>query len=226
MLTLGIETATHAVGVGLADEHGPIGHVEIVRGRRHAETLVPAIATLLAQTGHAYADIGMVAIDMGPGLFTGLRVGVAAAKAFALALGIPVVTATSLEILAHEVAVGRLWAGSMVSVVDARRKEVYAQCFEVDAGVAVPSGAPWVGPARSVVDRMRADGRPALVVGDGAARHVDVFADAADLRCLPDASPSVAALLSFVVGRTPVHADDVELVYLRAPDAEINWAQR
>ena len=226
MLTLGIETATHAVGVGLADEQGPIGHVEIVRGRRHAETLVPAIATLLAQTGHEHGEIGTVAIDIGPGLFTGLRVGVAAAKAFALALGIPIVTATSLEILAHEVAVSGLWAGSVVSVVDARRKEVYAQCFEVDGGVAAPSGEPWVGPARSVIDRMRANGRPALVVGDGAARHVDVFADVTDLRCLPDASPSVAALLSLVVGRTPVSADGVELVYLRAPDAEINWVQR
>ena len=224
---LGIETATHAVGVALADEQGPIGHVEIVRGRRHAETLVPAIASLLAQSGHVHADIGAVAVDVGPGLFTGLRVGVAAAKAFALALGVPIVTATSLEILAHEVAVGGLWEGSVFSVVDARRKEVYAQRFSIDAaGAATAAEDAWVGPAVSVVDRARADGRPAYVVGDGAARHIELFANVPDLRCLPAASPSVAALLSLAAGRTPISADGVALVYLRAPDAEINWVQR
>ena len=225
MLTLGIETATHAVGVGLGDEVGLIGRTEVLRGRRHAETLVPAIETLLARTELTHADITAVAVDVGPGLFTGLRVGVAAAKAFALALGVPVVTATSLEILAHEVAVGGLWEGRVAAIVDARRKEVYAQLFDVSSAGAVPCGDPWVGPASDVAERIRGGGR-VLGVGDGVARHPDVFSSMPGLQCLAPASPSVAALLALASLRSAVSADEVELVYLRAPDAEINWVKR
>lgn len=226
MLTLGIETATHAVGVGLGDEAGLIGRIEVLRGRRHAETLVPAIEALLARTELTHADITAVAVDVGPGLFTGLRVGVAAAKAFALALGVPVVTATSLEILAHEVAVGGLWAGRVAAIVDARRKEVYAQLFDVSSAGAVPCGDPWVGPPSEVAERIRSGGGRVLGVGDGVARHPDVFASMHDLQCVASASPSVAALLALAGRRPAVSADEVELVYLRAPDAEINWVKR
>ena len=226
MLILGIETATHAVGVGLADEEGVIAHIEVLRGRRHAETLVPAIEALLAQTEHVHADISAVAVDVGPGLFTGLRVGVAAAKAFALALGVAVIPATSLEILAHDVAMGGLWEGRVAAIVDARRQEVYAQLFDVSPAGAVAAGDAWVGPPASFAARIRRGGMPVLAIGDGAARHLEAFGSVPGLQCLAPASPAVSSLLALAAQRSAVPADDVELVYLRAPDAEINWVKR
>ena len=91
MLTLGIETATERVSVALGDHDGVIGSIDITRGRRHAETLTPAIEFLCRQADVKIDEVAVVAVDVGPGLFTGMRVGIAAAKAIALALHIPMI---------------------------------------------------------------------------------------------------------------------------------------
>lgn len=104
MLILAIETATQSVGVALANEHGVVAHLEVRQGRRHAETVVPAVEQLLAHAEASMADITRIAVDVGPGLFTGLRVGVATAKAYALALDVPIVAISSLELVAYEIA--------------------------------------------------------------------------------------------------------------------------
>ena len=104
MLILAIETATQSVGVALANERGVVAHLEVRQGRRHAETVVPAVEQLLAHAEASMAEITRIAVDVGPGLFTGLRVGVATAKAYALALDVPVVAISSLELVAREAA--------------------------------------------------------------------------------------------------------------------------
>ena len=83
MLILGIETATEQVGVALGGHEGVIATFEVVRGRRHAEILTPAIEFVCRQAGIELEEIGCVAVDVGPGLFTGMRVGLSAAKALA-----------------------------------------------------------------------------------------------------------------------------------------------
>ena len=104
MLILAIETATQSVGVALANDHGVVAHLEVRQGRRHAETVVPAVEQLLAHAEASMADITRIAVDVGPGLFTGLRVGVATAKAYALALDVSIVAISSLELVAYEIA--------------------------------------------------------------------------------------------------------------------------
>src|SRR4051794_17603800 len=100
MITLGIETATHSVGVALAGDDGVVALVEITGGRRHAEVLTPAIQFACAHAQIAVADIGAIGVDIGPGLFTGMRVGIVTAKAMAQALQVPVVGVCSLDLLA------------------------------------------------------------------------------------------------------------------------------
>ncbi|MCU1376494.1 MAG: peptidase family protein, partial [Actinomycetia bacterium] len=121
MLILGIDTATQQVGCAIGGHEGVLAAYQSAKGRRHAETLVPAIQFLCAQTRIELSEIGAIAVDLGPGLFTGLRVGVATAKAMASALKIPMVGVTSLDLLAFEV---RWSPRRIVSVVDARRSEV------------------------------------------------------------------------------------------------------
>jgi tRNA threonylcarbamoyladenosine biosynthesis protein TsaB len=245
VLILAIETATTGIGVALADESGVLGRVEIFRGRRHAETLVPVISELLAHTERSRDEISCVAVDVGPGLFTGLRVGVATAKAVALALGVGIVTATSLELLAHELATFGV-TGQVAAVLDARRKEVFAALFSIGAGPGEPGAggvigggstdslgpsqplvvervAPFVASPGEAAERLRAYGSIGCVVGDAAGKYPDAFGE---WRKVAPSLPSVAALASLACTRSPISADEVELMYLRPPDAEINWIQR
>ena len=161
-LLLGIETAAGLVGVALADESGPLAGAWLRSERRHAETLAPAIAHVLAQAGASPADLAAVAVDVGPGLFTGLRVGVATAQGLAEGLGVGIVAVTSVEVLVRE-AYDAGWAGPVAAVVDARRGEVFAaRC----AGPGEVVGAPWRDAPGDLASKLAAPGT--LCVGTGA----------------------------------------------------------
>ena len=101
MLVLAIESATDAAGVALADGVGTLAQESLGRGRRHAETIAPAIRSCCQMAGVTLSQVEAVVVDVGPGLFTGLRVGVGTAKALAYALGIPLVAVSSLDVLAQ-----------------------------------------------------------------------------------------------------------------------------
>src|SRR3546814_4041686 len=102
MLVLGITTSTAQVGCAIGGHEGVLGAIHSSRGRRHAETLTPAIEFLCRQTRVELADIGAVAVDLGPGMFTGLRVGVVAGKALAHARRLPMIGVTSLDLRSAE----------------------------------------------------------------------------------------------------------------------------
>ena len=100
MLILGIETATQKVSCALGGHEGVLGLFEVARGRRHAESLTLAIEFVCGQADVTLGELGAIAVDVGPGLFTGMRVGIATAKAMAHALRVPVVPVASLDLLA------------------------------------------------------------------------------------------------------------------------------
>ena len=117
MLILGIETATQQVSVALGGHEGVIALFEVGRGRRHAEILAPAIDFVSAQADIGLDELGLIAVDVGPGLFTGMRVGLSTAKALAFALRIPMIGISSLDLLAFP---HRRSDRVVVPVVDAR----------------------------------------------------------------------------------------------------------
>lgn len=139
MLVLGIESASDQCGCALAGDGGVIAEARLALPRRHAEALAPQMRFVCEQAGVALGDVEAVAVDCGPGLYTGLRAGLATAKATAAALGIGVVPVGSLEALALGAAalappVSGVPAGSgagarpgdsILSVLDARRGEVF-----------------------------------------------------------------------------------------------------
>ena len=122
MITLGIETATQVVSVALGGDDGVLGVVEIMQGRRHAEILTPAIEFVCRQARIAVTDIAAIGVDIGPGLFTGMRVGIASAKAMAQALDVTLVGISSLDLLAFPL---RHTSKVIASVIDARKGEVF-----------------------------------------------------------------------------------------------------
>ncbi|MEO1059589.1 MAG: tRNA (adenosine(37)-N6)-threonylcarbamoyltransferase complex dimerization subunit type 1 TsaB, partial [Actinomycetota bacterium] len=126
VLILGVETATERVSVAIGGHEGVLALFEVTRGRRHAETLVPAVEFVCAQAGVDLDEIGVVAVDVGPGLFTGMRVGLAAAKSFAQALRVPMIGISSLDLLAFP---NQHAERVIVPVIDARRGEVFFSMY-------------------------------------------------------------------------------------------------
>jgi tRNA threonylcarbamoyladenosine biosynthesis protein TsaB len=222
-MLLGIETAAELVGVALADDAGPLAATSLRGERRHAEVLAPAIAHLLDQAGVPVKELDAVAVDVGPGLFTGLRVGVATAQGLAEGLGIGVVGVTSVAVLAREVYEAG-WSGEVVAVVDARRGEVFAARY---AGPTAETHPPARCTPGALADELR--GTPdALLVGTGAHRHAATFAG---LRVAGVVHPSPRALVQVAAGRLragegPLAPAMLRPVYLREADARIHWVQR
>jgi tRNA threonylcarbamoyladenosine biosynthesis protein TsaB len=228
-----IETATETVGVAVRTPGGVQAELTLTGRRRHVETLTPALQHLLAQLDLVPADLGVVAVDVGPGLFTGLRVGVAAAKGLAQSLGIGVIGATSLDVLTAGAAAGGL-RGLVLACVDARRGEVFAAVHEVAAGVSPVArlGAGLFAPEDLAAALGAFGGVPVHAVGDGAQRY------AAELENVPGVGavtpslsfPPPAALLDLALarlakGESPVAPGAVVPLYMREADARSNFAR-
>ncbi|MGW8191750.1 tRNA (adenosine(37)-N6)-threonylcarbamoyltransferase complex dimerization subunit type 1 TsaB [Sphingomonas hankookensis] len=199
MRTLVIETATAACSVALIEDGAVIAHDHVVVGRGHAERLVPMIAALPDQ-GRADA----ILVDCGPGSFTGVRVGLAAARGLGIGWGVPVAGYSSLALIAAA-ALAEQPGDAIVAVLDGGHGEVFQQGFD---GVLVADG-----PA---VSRKPADAVAALagrrVVGQGLARLRSVDDSLPDSDRLPDAADAV--LLPAVQASLPPAP-----LYGRAPDA-------
>jgi tRNA threonylcarbamoyl adenosine modification protein YeaZ len=215
-----IETATPACAMGLATSDGR----EIVRvvddERHHTEALAPGLRDLLRGAGLAPRDVDLVVVDRGPGLFTGLRVGIATAIGLSLATGAGLVGVTSLELLAHGA-----WRsgvrGPLVACVDGRRGEVFVQAFDLGS-VPVARNAPAV--ARPAAVAATWAGAAVTLTGDGVARYGETFAmlDGASLfdQRVP---PPLEALR---LGPTRTATEEVAPLYLRDADAVANFSTR
>ena len=227
MLILGIETATEQVSVALGGHEGVIALFEVARGRRHAETLTPAIDFVCAQADIGLDELGLVAVDVGPGLFTGMRVGLAAAKALAFALHVPMIGIPSLDLLAFR---HRRTDRVVVPVVDARKGEVFYAMYRPVPGGVQQVVSPRVGPVAELVADLLARSQDSLCVGDGALRYQAELLDGYHCEIADVAHPSAAQLVQLAHARALreewVSPAEIQPMYLRQPDAQINWARR
>ncbi|RMG87963.1 MAG: tRNA (adenosine(37)-N6)-threonylcarbamoyltransferase complex dimerization subunit type 1 TsaB [Candidatus Dadabacteria bacterium] len=170
---LGIDTADRTAGVAVVVEGALACEVVVATGPRQSRRLTALIEEALAEAGVRRDELAAVAVTAGPGGFTGVRVGVAAAKGLALALGIPVVGVSTLEALA-----GRMgpWPGVVAPVLDAKKRQVYAGAWDGLTGEPLVPPAAWDPGAfaRAVADL----GRPAVFLGGGVTPYREVFREA------------------------------------------------
>jgi tRNA threonylcarbamoyladenosine biosynthesis protein TsaB len=200
---LAFDTATPAVTVALHDGERVVASSTTVDARRHGELLAPGITALLDETWVARQDITAVAVGVGPGPFTGLRVGLVTARTLAMALDIPVYGVCTLDVLAAQaVDLGAVDRPFLVAT-DARRKEVYWASYDAE-------GVRLDGPQVSRPADVATDGP---VVGAGALLYPDEFPHAAGPEH-PD-----AGVLAEVVTDERAELLDPEPLYLRRPDA-------
>jgi tRNA threonylcarbamoyl adenosine modification protein YeaZ len=201
---LAFDTATPFVSVAVHDGEDVVVELRSDRSMKHGEQLAPLIEQALARAGIGRQDLTAVAVGVGPGPFTGLRVGLVTARTLGYVLDVPVHGVCSLDVLAVEaVETGAVTAGEFLVATDARRKEVYVARYD-------ERGARLAGP---VVDKPSALATDQPVVGEGGALYPEAFPH----RTGP-AAPS-AGWLARVVAEERAELLDPEPLYLRRPDA-------
>lgn len=143
-------------------------------GLTHSQTLMPMITDMLKNAGTTLAAVDAVSVAVGPGSFTGVRIGVAAAKGIAFANDLPCVAVSTLEGMAYRFA-GLSFAGKVLAVMDARRDQVYTALFSVNGG-----GVERLSPDEALSlsqlgDHLQKETAPVTVIGDGAKRCLDAL---------------------------------------------------
>lgn len=242
MLVLAVESATDTAGVAVADDGGVVASATASRRRRHGESIAPAIEFVCARAGIVPAQLDAVAVDVGPGLFTGLRVGVATAKGLGFALGVPVVEMTSLELLAFDMArrssaMNDPGRAVLLPVVDARRGQLFAARFRLGAGAGATAPEQEgedrvVGPEQLAEDirTIVAEGGQVLCAGDGAARYAESLQDAGAslLPAVVAPDPAILAVVGLTRAAAGAGRDAAKVTarYLRPADVRINWETR
>jgi tRNA threonylcarbamoyladenosine biosynthesis protein TsaB len=208
---LAIDTASDVCAVGVALPDGRALVESRTVGRGHAEILMPMIEKVLAEAGVALADLDRIAVTVGPGSFTGVRVGVAAARGLALATGVPAVGISTLAV--HAAEARALGAGAVLAVVAAGRGQIYGARYDGDGKETMAAAV-----ATPQVFAARVDGATAIA-GSGS----DLV-----LAALPMSPRVVVAhrkgtadmgVLLRLAADAPLSGEAPRPLYLRAPDA-------
>ncbi len=229
MLILGIESATAQVGCAIGGHEGVLASAHSASGRRHAESLAPQIEFTLSQACVDISEISVVAVDVGPGLFTGLRVGISTAMAIAFGLSVPMIGVSSLDLLAFPV---RHTRRLIAATIDARRGELFTAFYRQVPGGVQRVSEPHVVTPDDLYGELQAASTECLVVGDGALRYRDMLEGLTKVEIADEslAYPSASSLVALAHARALreefVQPTEIKPLYLRRPDAEINWQTR
>lgn len=225
MKILAIDTATQASSVALGEGDELVAMSVRVDRRGHGTFLVPAINFAFGNAGWKPSDIDVVAVDVGPGLFTGIRAGIATAQAIAAAIGAPMITASSLTALAVRAATGRrrIWP-----VVDVRRGQFATRPYQPVPGGVAPDGPAEIVNAEGLHNLIESDAADTLLVGDTSSLPSKVLRGVHRARTGRPRYPSADVLLEIALFKARadeyVRSEDVRPLYMREPDAQINWA--
>lgn len=226
MLVCALETSTPRASVALVTESEVVASYELGRGKSQDQVLVPGAERLLEDANLTWDHVGGIAVGLGPGMFTGLRIGVATGKALAQSLGISIAGLSSLDVLAHSV---RYTRRVICTCVDARRNEVFWTFYRATPGGVQRLTDFRFGSAEHCCNEIEARGEPMLVVGNGAHLYPDAFSSMRDIEVagIADATPTAIALGELAVARL-LREDsdrlaDVRPLYVRKSDAEVTW---
>jgi tRNA threonylcarbamoyladenosine biosynthesis protein TsaB len=230
VIVLGIDTATRQTSVALGTEQGPTAQMALSVARSHEEIVAPAIKQLLTWSDTSLSQLGGIAVGIGPGLFTGLRVGVETARTLAQVLAAPIVGIPSLDVLAFPLREARRPIGA---VIDARRGEVFVGFYRPVPGGVTRTNEPMVVSPDGLVAELEARAEEVVLVGDGALRYrreLSRLRGQIEFASPSLAYPQAASLVELSVPRLEREEFDrlfdVVPLYLRKSDAEIAWDKR
>jgi len=225
MKILAIDTALNACSVAITEGNETRAFNHEIRSRGHAETLLPLIRSLMSEAKLSFAELDLLAVTVGPGTFTGLRIGLAAARGIALAATKPCVGVTTLESLAASVDTETAEQQLIVPAIDARRQEVYLQSFQYGEEQHFPDAvsAPTASPIAKASEHLL--NQPLLLLGNGAALlEQSGVLNGYHFKIL-DKEPNPDARLIAKIAASRANTVKVGVppspLYLRSPDAKL-----
>ena len=219
---LAIDTSGPVAGCAILRDGRIVHQIAMNHGLTHSETIMPAVDAALAAAGLACADVDVFAAVAGPGSFTGVRIGVCAAKGLAHGAGKPCAAVHALEALAMNFCG---FDGLCCPILDARRGQVYCAAFDMRSGMPERALADAAEPLSDFLARLPMDRRLAFV-GDGVPVHAEAVREALGERAviappsLRDLRADAAAVLAARRPESWVEAKALLPIYLRAPQAE------
>jgi tRNA threonylcarbamoyladenosine biosynthesis protein TsaB len=220
MIVLGFDTSAGACSAAVLGDDGIRAQRRLILARGHAEILMPMLQEVLAEAAVDFTTLDLLAVTTGPGTFTGIRIGLAAARGLALASGLPLLGVTSLEAIAAAVLTAERAGRALLVAIDSRRDDLFVQEFDED-------NEP-LGPAQAVAAPDLASIAPEgdiLVAGDAAERAVGLLvASGRGATAAREAGPPDAvqvAQLARQRWRPGLRADLPRPTYLRAPDVTV-----
>ncbi len=230
MLVMGVDTSTEVGAIGLIKDNNILGEINLRLHRRHSERLMPNIDYLFQESGFKIANLEGLAVTVGPGSFTGLRIGLSTVKSFAQFLDIPVIGLSTLNVLAYSVYQIKNW---LVPIIDARRERVYTSLY-AGGKRDIIAAKKWDDQALMVNELMEklvnfADDGKFYLVGNGVNAYREKLQETGSEFILSSAVNNqprgsiVAELGQFYLNQGKKH-DLNELLpnYLKKPQAEIN----
>lgn len=209
MIILGLDTCLDACSAAVLEDGAVRAQASHPMARGHQEAIAPLVAEVMAQAGLAFSDLDRIGVTIGPGSFTGLRVGLAFAKGLGAALGRPVVGVGTLSALAEPQGPGLVFAA-----IDARRDQIYLQAFAGGRPLMAPDALEAATAAARVAEL--SGGREAVLIGSGAPLLADLMPGARLIEALACDPAAVARLAA-----AQAHPPAPRPLYLRAPDARL-----
>lgn len=221
MRILSIESSAKAASAAVTEDGVLISQYWQAGGLTHSRTLLSMTEDLLRNLDMKLSDIDAIAVARGPGSFTGVRIGVAAAKGLAWGASLPVCGVSTLEAMAHHLEDRE--DALICPVMDARRDQIYNAKFTVTEGKLIRICEDRAISLSQLIDEARADGKPYLFVGDGAVMCYKIFSEAglkAELPPAPLVLQSAWGVARAAEGKELLPPDDLTPNYLRLSQAE------
>ncbi|UNC91444.1 tRNA (adenosine(37)-N6)-threonylcarbamoyltransferase complex dimerization subunit type 1 TsaB [Candidatus Contubernalis alkaliaceticus] len=233
MLILGIDTSTMVCSVALARENQIVGEYTLQNKKTHSQRLMPLISAVIENCDFTPGDLGGISVTCGPGSFTGIRIGVAAARALSQALGIPLVGIPTLDVLAFQFNYGE---GLICPLLDARRGEVYSAVYR-SSGEQIERITNYMAvPLRELLEFLIAAPEEKIIfLGDAMDKYRDLLQETLKARACfapPFLRVNRGALVAYLgLNRicSEKHRDNylhLKPMYLRRSEAEVKWEER
>ena len=229
-MILAIETSTPVCAAALVQTGRLLAEINVQTGNTHSERLMPQLERLFLLAGADRAELAALAVSIGPGSFTGLRIGLTTAKTLAYAWGKPIVGVPTLEALAYGCPCADGWVAALL---DAQKGRVYRAIYRWQAGRLCEISPVEIAPAAAVVGELAALPAPVMVVGESVREHLALL-DATHGRVVaaPEAAlmprAAAVAMLGYEKWRqgAAVRPEELNPFYVRRAEAEELWERR
>ena len=211
MTVLAIDTSTSACSAAVLSQGRVLAHALRAMARGQSEALMPMVAEVMAEAGLGFDRLDLLAVTVGPGAFTGLRIGLAAARGLALATGLPLAGVSTPLAVAAAVPDSERAGRTILAVIESRRDEAWVQAFDPDLVALGPVAALLPEQAAALVSG------PLVVVGEGAGRVLALRPDA--IAATAPAWPDAVTVARLAAAQWPAGQSLApEPLYLRPPD--------